>query len=80
MSETEITCPPPNKLITDGGTGLVRYRMAFTSLRVSPRLDGGRTIEVDDDGHVVTFDLTRDQAQHFASLLSSSARGPKVSS
>lgn len=67
MSETEIM-PSPNVLYP-GVNGFSRYRAAFTSLRVDRRPDNGRSVTINDDGHIVTFDLTAEQAAVLASLL-----------
>jgi hypothetical protein len=60
--------PAPDVLRTEGNV-LLRYRAAFTSLTVLDRADKGRRIEVNDDGHVIVFDLDADQAAHLADLL-----------
>jgi hypothetical protein len=71
MSETEIM-PAPNTLFP-GASGFIRYRPAFTSLRIDPRPNDGRRLTVNDDGHIVTFDLSAGQAAELAALLSSEA-------
>lgn len=72
MSETDMPITAaPHALYPSCGAGFVRYRPAFTSIRVDPRPASGRLITINDDGHIVTFDLSAEQAGELASLLSS---------
>ena len=64
----KVLMQPPNVLVADG-SAFMRYRPAFTSLHVFDRTDCGRRIEVNEDGHVIIFDLTAQEARHLASLL-----------
>ena len=72
MSETDMPITSaPHVLHPSCGAGFVRYRPAFTSIRVDRRPASGRLITINDDGHIVTFDLSAEQAGELASLLSS---------
>lgn len=63
--------PAPNVLHPNcDATGFIRYRPAFTSLRVDPGPDSGRRVTINDDGHIAIFDLTEEQAAKLAALLS----------
>lgn len=67
MSDTE-SMPAPHTLLPSEA-GYLRYRPAFTSVRVDPSKNGGRRLTVNDDGHIVTFDLSAEQAESLARLL-----------
>lgn len=59
----------PNVLIENCGVGFTRYRPAFTSIRIDPARNNGRRIEVNEDGHLITFDLSAEEAAQLAALL-----------
>lgn len=71
MSDSAPT-PAPD-VLHPGVAGYLRYRPAFTSVRVDPSKNGGRRLTVNDDGRIVTFDLSAEQAEFLARLLSSAA-------
>jgi hypothetical protein len=56
-------------VVLASGSTFARYAAVFTTLRVDRRPEGGRRLVVNDDGHEVAFELTRDQAVHFAQLM-----------
>lgn len=69
MSDTETPIiATPDKLYASANS-LARYRQAFTTLQVFKTTQDGRRIEINDDGHVVLFDLSPAQAQDLAALL-----------
>jgi hypothetical protein len=79
MTETETPIMPlPHVLHENCDAGFMRYRPAFTSLRVDPRPDGGRSVTVNDDGHTVIFDLSAEQAAKLAALLSDSSKSAEA--
>lgn len=63
-----VLMPDPDVLIANE-CGFVRYRPAFTSIRIDETQDYGRRLIVNEDGHSVIFDLSADQAKALASLL-----------
>jgi hypothetical protein len=71
MSDTEMPIMPSPNTIYASGNSLARFRHAFTTIQVFDRADQGRRLEVNDDGHIITFDLSAEQAFGLASLLSS---------
>lgn len=74
MSETDMPImPSPHVLHPNCDAGFVRYRPAFTSIRIDQRPNAGRCISINDDGHIVTFDLSAEQAAELAALLLSGA-------
>ena len=70
MSDTETPIMPSPNTIYASGNSLSKFRHAFTTLYVFKRADHGRRVEVNDDGHIITLDLTADQALALAKLLS----------
>lgn len=71
MSDTETPIMLTPDRIYASGNSLVHYRQAFTSLHVFDLKDGGRRVEINDDGRIIIFDLSHEQALTLANLLSS---------
>jgi hypothetical protein len=66
--------PLPHKIYASENS-FTRYRPAFTALHVFDLKDDGRRIEINDDGHIIVFDLSSDQAGSLADLLKASTDG-----
>lgn len=69
MSATEMPTMPAPDVVHADGRSFGRYRNAFTTLQVFDLGDNGRRLEINDDGHRVSFDLDAGQAAHPAGLL-----------
>ncbi len=69
MSETQISVPPPKKLlITNDGVG--RWKSHIESVNVFPADNGGRLLSVQNGNHMLQFVLDAEQSAHLANLLS----------
>lgn len=74
MSDTEIPIiASPRYEICIAGNSLVRFRQASTCLHVFELSNDGKRLEINDDGHIIIFDLSREQASALVSLLSITA-------
>lgn len=64
----KVLIPKPHELLVEAN-GVLRYRPAFTSLSIEPARDNGRALTVNEDGHLITFLLSAEQAKGLARLL-----------